>query len=223
MEVIAERLGTNLELTRDVDWALPVGEVAEHLMLLLRQRVHRGRPQRIVRDLHQFLRHQEHTLDERLLVLSAFDTARQMHDSAPSALRILVNQGRHVYPDSQAGAGIDLEIKVGDCRVMRRAIAHMTILCADERAQHATALEQLKAGLADRLVASKPEERLGTGIPGANLAAVGDRECRISGMLEEVEEIAVKHRGHPEFFKYTAEELEAGSAHPPDVLLRIRR
>ena len=42
MEVIPERLGANLELTRDVDRALPVGEVAEHLMLLLRQRVHRG-------------------------------------------------------------------------------------------------------------------------------------------------------------------------------------
>jgi hypothetical protein len=44
MEVIPERLGTDFELTRDVDWALPVGEVPEHLMLLLRQWVRRARP-----------------------------------------------------------------------------------------------------------------------------------------------------------------------------------
>ena len=30
-----------------------------------------------------------------------------------------------------------------------------------------------------------------------NFAAVGDRECRIGGVFEEVEEIAVKHRDHP--------------------------
>jgi len=57
--------------------------------------------------------------------------------------------------------------------------------------------EQLKAGLAGDLVASKPEERLGAGVPRADFAGVGDRERRVGGVFKKFEEVAVGDRSHP--------------------------
>jgi hypothetical protein len=83
--------------------------------------------------------------------------------------------------------------------VVRRTIAHLTLFGAHGCAERAAPLKQLKARPADDLVATKPEERLGAAVPRADFAGVGDRECRVRGVFEEVEEVAVgdrRHRNH---------------------------
>ena len=77
----------------------------------------------------------------------------------------------------------------------RGTVPHMTLFCTRGRAQHVPPLEELKAGLANDLVASISEKILGAAIPRADFAAVGHRKRRVGGVFEELEEIAIQHHG----------------------------
>jgi hypothetical protein len=191
MEVIPERLGTDLQLAHDGRWALTFGKVLEHSMLLLRQPGCRLRSHGIVSGREELLRRPQHASHERFRSLPITNAAHQVHDPAASDLRIFVDHGRDIHPNPPAGSSLDLEIEVGDRPVVRRTIAHLTPFGAHECAKHAAPLKQLKAGLADDLVAAKPEQHLGAGVPLVDFAGVADRECRISSMFEEVEELAI--------------------------------
>lgn len=181
VKVISERLGTDPQVAHDSRRALALGEISKHSMFLLRQSRYRLRSHRVVRGLEEFLRRSQHPLRERLRSLPISNAAHQMHDSAASRLRIFVDHRRRIHPDPPAGPSLDLEIEVRNRPVMRRAVAHPTVFRAHECAEHAAPPKQLKAGLADDLVAAKTEERLGAAVPRADFAGVGDRECRISG------------------------------------------
>jgi hypothetical protein len=103
VEVIPERLGTDPQLAHDRCWTLAFGEIPKHSMFLFRQSRYRLRSHRIVRGREELLRRSQHPLHERLRSLPIFDAAHQVHDPPASRLRILVNDGRHVHPDSPPG------------------------------------------------------------------------------------------------------------------------
>src|SRR4051812_43677702 len=102
MQVIAKRLWADVEFLNDVSRAFPFGESVEHPMLLLGQRINGSRPERPVRYSHQLFRHVEHPLDDHLGSFAVLDAARQMHNQAPSAFRILIDQSWHIHPDSRS-------------------------------------------------------------------------------------------------------------------------
>ena len=165
VKVIPKSLRGYFEFVSDVTRAPALGEASEHSMFLIRQGVHWSRPQRIIGHFDELLRHAEHPLDELLRSLPTVHIASEVDDPTPSGLRILVDHGRQVHPESATRARIDLQIEIGNRRPRLGTIAQVTMLRADQRPEHVASLEQLKARFTKGLITFKSEELRSAGVP----------------------------------------------------------
>jgi hypothetical protein len=196
VQVITKRLGRDLQRACDGRGVAALGKECKDAVLLLGERG----DGRVIRgafgDRNELPRALEHAMQHFFIPMSLVDVVGQANEKSSVRSRILKNDGRDVNPNAGARLRLHLEVEVGNTtiRIVPRARRRFGASAQRGSSQEIASFEDFINVPVKYLIGCIAKEPLGSVVPRADLATIGDCVRGVRGVLEQREQFGFQHR-----------------------------